>query len=132
MLRANQRDGCAMLMKVAAEAIVALAREGRHVGGTVGISDDGVRWHPARKSFLVLMKPLAKLMRGKSRAAFEKRRADLSIPEAVWFKPWVSLCTPWGEGERGVLEDLARYVFRVAITNSRIVGLEDRAVAICH
>ena len=36
-LRANQRDGYAMLMKAAAEAIIELARDRRHVGGTVGI-----------------------------------------------------------------------------------------------
>src|SRR3954469_13331916 len=37
VLRANQRDGYAMLMKATAEAIVELARDRRHVGGTVGI-----------------------------------------------------------------------------------------------
>ena len=89
VLRANQRDGYAMLMKAAAEAIVDLARDRRHVGGTVGIlavlhtwtqqlhyhphvhclvtgggiADDGASWHPARKSFLVPMKALAKRVR---------------------------------------------------------------------
>jgi hypothetical protein len=156
VLRANQRDGYAMLMKATAEAIVELARDRRHVGGTVGIlavlhtwtqqlhyhphvhclvtggglSDDGEYWHPARKSFLVPMKALTKLVRGKLRAAFEKRRPDLSIPDATWSKPWVTQCTPWGEGEQGVLDYLARYVFRVAITNARIVDLDDRTVTI--
>jgi hypothetical protein len=71
-------------------------------------------------------------VRGKLRAAFEKRRPDLSIPETAWSKPWVTQCTSWGEGERGVLDYMARYVFRVAITNTRIVGLDDRVVAIRH
>ena len=158
VLRANQRDGYAMLMKAAAEAIIELARDRRHVGGTVGIlavlhtwtqqlhyhphvhclvtgggvSEDGERWHPARKAFLVPMKPLAKLVRGKLRAAFEKRRPDLVIPETVWSRSWVTQCTPWGEGEQGILDYLARYVFRVAITNTRIVGLDDQAVTIRH
>jgi Putative transposase/Transposase zinc-binding domain len=156
VLRANQRDGYAMLMKATAEAIIELARDRRHVGGTVGIlavlhtwtqqlhyhphvhclvtgggiSDDSEYWHPARKSFLVPMKALAKLVRGKLRAAFEKRRPDLSIPDATWSKPWVTQCTPWGEGEQGVLDYLARYVFRVAITNARIVDLDDHTVTI--
>src|SRR4051812_27442354 len=95
-----------------------------------GIADDGKHWYPARKSFLVPMKALAKLVRGKLRAAFEKRRPDLLIPDATWSKPWVTQCTPWGEGEQGVLDYLARYVFRVAITNARIVGLDDRTVTI--
>lgn len=41
-------------------------------------------------------------------------------------------CTAWGKGEQAVLDYLARYVFRVAITNSRIVGLDDQAVTIRH
>lgn len=158
VLRANQRDGYAMLMKAAAEAIIELARDPRHVGGMVGVlavlhtwtqqllyhphvhclvtgggvSEDGDHWHPARKDFLVPVKALAKLLRGKLRAAFEKRRPDLVLPKTAWSKPWVVHCTAWGEGEQAVLDYLARYVFRVAITNSRIVGLDDQTVTIRH
>ena len=38
-LRADQKDGYALLMKAAAEAIVELARDPRYVGGTVGVLD---------------------------------------------------------------------------------------------
>jgi Putative transposase/Transposase zinc-binding domain len=156
VLRANQRDGYAMLMKAAAEAIIELARDPRHVGGTVGvlavlhtwtqqllyhphvhclvtgggISDDSRNWRPARKAFLIPVRALAKLLRGKLRAAFERRRPDLVLPEAAWCKPWVVHCTVWGHGEQAVLDYLARYVFRVAITNTRIVGLDDETVTI--
>ena len=91
LLRANQRDDYALLMKAAAEAIIELARDPRYVGGTVGVlavlhtwtqqllyhphvhclvtgggvSDDGRLWHPARNAFLVPVKALAKLVRGK-------------------------------------------------------------------
>ena len=157
-LRANQRDGYALMMKAAAEAIIELARDRRHVGATVGVlavlhtwtqqllyhphvhclvtgggvSDDGSDWRPARKAFLVPVKALAKLVRGKLRAALQKKRPDLVAPDAAWSKPWVVHCTPWGEGDEAVLDYLARYVFRVAITNTRIVGLDDQAVAIRH
>ena len=87
-------------------------------------------WHPARNDFLVPVKALAKLVRGKLRAAFAARRPDLILPAAVWAKPWVVHCTAWGEGEQAVLDYLARYVFRIAITNTRIVGLDDQAVTI--
>ena len=143
-LRANQRDGYALLMKAAAEAIVELARDRRHVGATVcvlavlhtwtqqllyhphvhclvtggGVSDDGADWRPARRAFLVPVRALAKLVRGKLRAGLQKSRPDLVLPDAVWSKPWVVQCTPWGEGEQAVLDYLARYVFRVAITNT--------------
>ena len=158
VLRTNQRDGHALLMKAAAEAIVELARDPRHVGGTVGVlavlhtwtqqlvfhphvhclvtgggvSDGGRLWHPARTDFLVPVRALAKLVRGKLRAGFVARRPDLVLPEAVWAKPWVVHCTAWGEGEQAVLDYLARYVFRVAITNARIVGLDDQGVTIRH
>jgi hypothetical protein len=156
VLRANQCDGYALLMKTAAEAIIELARDPRHVGGTVGvlavrhtwtqqllyhphvhclvtgggISDDGRNWHPARKAFLIPVRALAKLLRGKLRAAFELRRPDLVLPKAAWCKPWVVHCTVWGDGEQAVLDYLARYVFRVAITNTRIVGLDEETVTI--
>jgi hypothetical protein len=52
------------------------------------------------------------------------------LPEAAWFKPWVVHCTAWGDGEQAVLDYLARYVFRVAITNTRIVGVDDQTVTI--
>ena len=158
VLRANQRDGYAALMKATAEAIIELARDRRHVGGTVGVmavlhtwtqqlvyhphvhclvtgggvSDDGLDWHPARDNFLVPTRPLAVLVRAKMRAALAKRRPDLVLPKAAWRKPWVIHCTAWGDGAEAVLRYLARYVFRVAITEGRIVGLDDNGVTIRH
>jgi hypothetical protein len=157
-LRANQKDGYALLMKAAAEAIIELARDSRYVGGTVGVlavlhtwtqqllyhphvhclvtgggvSDDGRYWHPARNGFLVPFRALAKLVRGKLKAALAQRRPDLVLPEATWSKRWVVHCTAWGEGDEAVLRYLARYVFRIAITNSRIVDLDENGVAFRH
>jgi hypothetical protein len=54
------------------------------------------------------------------------------VPSAVWSKPWVVHCTPWGDGAEAVLRDLARYVFRVAISESRIVSVDNVGVTIRH
>ena len=158
VLRSNQRDGYAALMQAASESIVELARDKRYVGGTVGVlavlhtwtgqlvyhphvhclvtgggvSADGQSWCPSRPDYLVPTKALAKLVRGKLKAALAKRRPDLVVPEAVWRKPWVVDCTAWGDGAEAVLEYLARYVHRIAITNSRLVGLDDAGVTIRH
>ncbi len=163
VLRANQRDGYAALMQAAAESIVELARDRRHVGGTVGVlavlhtwtgqriyhphvhclvtgggvahnspQDGGESWCPARPDYLMPTAALAKLVRGKMMAQLRKRRPDLVLPEAVWRKPWVVHCTAWGDGADAVLKYLARYVYRVAITNSRLVGLDDAGVTIRH
>ena len=157
-IRANQRDGYAVLMKAAAEAIIELAGDRRYVGATVGVpavlhtwtrqllyhphvhclvtgggvSEDGRNWHPARKGFLVPVKAKARAgALATLRAAFAKRRPDLILPQAAWSKPWVVHCTAWGKGEQAVIDYLAQVTsFRVAITNSRIVGRDDQAVTI--
>jgi len=158
VLRANQRDGYAALMRAASEDIVELTRDPRHVGGTVGvmavlhtwtqqfvypphvhclvtgggISDDSRDWRPARPDYLVPTKALAVLVRAKMKAALARCRPDLALPRAAWSKPWVVDCKAWGYGAEAVLRYLARYVFRVAITESRIVGLDDTGVTIRH
>ena len=154
-LRAHQRDGYAALMRASAAAIIELARDRRYVGGTVavlavlhtwtrqltlhphvhclvsggGISEDGTIWHPARRAFLVPVKALARLVRGKFRALLQRSCPDLVIADAVWRKAWIVHVTAWGRGEQAVLDYLARYVFRIAITNTRITGLDDAGVS---
>lgn len=154
VLRANQRDGYALLMKAAAQAIIDIGRDPRCVGGTVGVlavlhtwtqqlhyhphvhclvtgggvSDDGTHWHPARAAFFAPEAAIAKLVRGKLKAWFAQERPDLVIPDTAWTKPWVVKITCWGDGEEAVLRYLARYVFRIAITNSRIVSLDESTV----
>ena len=81
-------------------------------------------------TFLVPIKALAKLVRGKFRALLRQKCPDLVIPDAVWHKPWILHVTAWGNGEQAVLDYLARYVFRIALTNARIVGLDDETVTI--
>src|ERR1700674_4686667 len=158
VLRANQHDGYAVLMQASAAAIIELARDRRYLGGTVavlavlhtwtqqlslhphahclvsggGISDDGSTWHPARRKFLIPIKALARLVRGKFRGMLQRKCPDLGIPDAVWRTPWILHVTAWGTGEQAVLDYLARYVFRIALTNTRIVGLDDQTVTIQH
>ena len=73
---------------------------------------------------------MAKLLRGKLKAMLADKRPDLVAPAAVWAKPWVVHINHWGQGHDAVLRYLARYVFRVAITNTRVVALDDHTVTI--
>src|SRR5271165_5409181 len=158
VLRAHQRDGYAVLMQATAAAIIELAGDPRFVGGTVavlavlhtwdqqlnlhphvhclvsggGISADGTTWHPARRTFLLPIKALARLVRGKFRALLQQRCPDLIVADVVWRKDWIAHVTAWGRGEQAVLDYLARYVFRIAITNARIVGIDDAGVTFQH
>ena len=69
-------------------------------------------------------------MRGKFRAMLRQKCPDLIIPDAVWHKRWIFHVTAWGSGEQAVLDYLARYIFRVALTNTRMVSLDDENVTI--
>src|SRR6516225_5047470 len=125
VLRSNQRDGYALLMKAAAEAIIDLARDRRFVGGTVGIlavlhtwtqqllyhphvhclvtgggiSEDGRDWYPARDAFLLPYQALADRVRGKFRALLASKRPDLIAPyNPAWTTSWVVHIARWGQG----------------------------------
>jgi predicted Zn-ribbon and HTH transcriptional regulator len=153
-LRRHQIDGYGALMKAAAEAIIVLARDPRWVGGTVGVlavlhtwtqrlhyhphvhclvtgggvSDDGSTWHPAGTTFLFPKSALATLARARFRDAFARLCPDADLPPHVGHIPWVVHITPWGEGQPAALDYLARYAFRIAITNNRILAIDDASV----
>src|SRR5262245_18970756 len=128
VLRANQQDGYALLMKAAAHAIIDIARDPRFVGGTPGVltvlhtwtqqlhyhphvhclvTGGGVStgatpcWHPARPSYLAPETAIAKLVCGKLRAWFAQKRPDLIVPATAWTTPWVVRITPLGRGRGG-------------------------------
>ena len=153
LCQSNQIDAYGTFMKACADAILELAKDPKHVGGLVGvlmvlhtcnqqmlhhphthslvtgggITDNG-SWNPARQGFLFPLKALSRLVRGKFLTTLKRLRPDINIPEAAWQQNWVSHCTVWGKGEQAVLDYLARYVFRIAITNSRIVAMDDQTV----
>jgi hypothetical protein len=156
VLRSNQSGGYHLLMKAAAGAVIALCRDPRYMGATPailavlhtwtaamdyhphvhllvsggGIGRDGATWREAKHPFLVPVRALSKLVRGKFHDAIKKARPDLEaqLPASVWTRDWVAWCKPWGQGQTAVLDYLARYVHRIAITNGRILAIGERTV----
>jgi predicted Zn-ribbon and HTH transcriptional regulator len=156
IFRSNQRLCYDLLMKTAAEAVLELAGDSRQLGALVGIlavlhtwttrmdyhphvhllvtgggaDPQGEFWRPSRPGFLVPTPALWKLVRGKLRSVLERDHPELyaQIPVKVWVNRWVADCRHWGRGEKAVLEYLARYVFRVALTNRRIVAMDEQTV----
>jgi hypothetical protein len=47
-----------------------------------------------------------------------------AIPTSVWQRQWVSFVKHYGHGNHAVLNYLSRYVFRTAISNARILGMD--------
>ncbi len=90
------------------------------------ISSEG-RWEPAKGRFLVHVKPLAKLFRGKMRAGLQQMKLDVPVPAEVWGKAWVVDCRAVGSGE-AALKYLAPYIFRVALSNNRLESMANDQV----
>jgi len=152
----HQKYMYGLLMKVSAEAVKELSAKKRLLGALPGIlavlhtwngqlgyhphvhmlitgggiTTDGEHWEPARGEFLVPVGVLSRKIAAKFRDALEKQKPDLfaSIPAAVWHREWVSFLKHYGHGNDAVLNYLSRYVFRIAISNARIIGMDDTHV----
>jgi hypothetical protein len=92
-----------------------------------GLSADGKEWLAANPAFLMPEAALAVIFRAKLCAALKKAGLLAPVPRHVWKKKWVAHCQAAGPG-RQVLNYLARYVFRVAISNSRLERIQNGEV----
>jgi Putative transposase len=92
-----------------------------------GLAEDERSWVTAKADFLVHVKPLAALFRAKLRAALRQTAIWGEIPATVWQQPWVVDCRPVGTA-RAALKYLAPYIFRVALSNNRIVRVANDQV----
>jgi len=89
-----------------------------------GLSLDGKAWLAAKHStYLVPVQALSLIFRAKFCAALQKADLLNQAPPQVWKKNWVVHCQAAGQG-RQVLNYLARYIFRVAISNSRLEKID--------
>lgn len=149
----NQQTVYHLLFHAAAEALQTLAADPRFVGGQIGIIGvlhtwtrdlrfhphvhflvpagglDFVkdRWLPAHNHCFVRVEPLAILFRAKFRDGLKQAGLFPQAPASAWRQPWVVHSQSVGFGVKAV-EYLADYVFRVGISNSRIMKLENDEV----
>jgi Putative transposase/Transposase zinc-binding domain len=90
-----------------------------------GLSADGRQWLAARENFLVPVKALSVIFRAKFRDALQKiPHLYAQVPPETWEKDWVVHAEPVGSGQQA-LKYLAPYIFRVALSNQRLLKLED-------
>ena len=112
-----------------------------------GVSPDGSRWISCRPGFFLPVRVLSRLFRRRFleelRAAFDAHSlkflgdiAGLTEPAAFTRLlakarrlDWVVYAKPPFGGPKQVLAYLGRYTHRVAIANSRLIGMEDDRVA---
>ena len=95
-----------------------------------GVTDDATTWNEAPKDFLVPVRKLSPMIAKRFAETLQKADQELfkQIPDTVWRREWCSYCKPYGKGQDAVLNYLARYVFRVAITNHRLLAMDQTHV----
>jgi hypothetical protein len=120
-----------------------------HVHGVVpagGLADDGRTWRPCRPGFFLPVRVLSRLFRGKLLAglaeAFREGRIELHGHLAAYRSSaafgrylhearrteWVVYAKPPFDGPEHVLAYLARYTHRIAISNHRLLHVDDERV----
>ena len=150
---ANQKKVYGLLLRCAAAALQKLALDPQYLGGRLGalavlhtwtrdmryhphvhllvtgggLSHDGQEWLAVNPAFLMPEAALAEIFRAKFCAALKQAGLLAHVPRQLWKKDWVVHCKAAGRG-RQVLNYLARYIFRVAITNSRLERFENGQV----
>ncbi|MFC1888648.1 IS91 family transposase [Thermodesulfobacteriota bacterium] len=154
IVRAHQRTLYAVLIRAAAQALIKLASDRHYVGGKIAIvavlhtwtramafhphvhflvpagtlSDDASTWIATRKNYLVPLKALSVIFRAIFIRMARKALPDITIPQSVWETNWVVYAKPCLNGPDKIIRYLARYVHRIAITNNRILSVDDRNV----
>lgn len=154
LAHSHPRQMYSILIKAAAQALQKLAADPRFLGARIGalavlhtwtramlfhphvhmlvtaggLSTDGTSWiEPKHSGFLVPVQALSTIFRAKIRAALKKAKLLQRLSPQLWKQKWVVHCQHAGRGEK-VLNYLARYVFRIAIANSRIESVDAQGV----
>ncbi len=88
------------------------------------LAQAGHAWLPSHNNFFLPVKALSKLFRAKFLHLLKKSPAFAQVPPKVWQQDWVVHCKPVGNGQ-SALKYLAPYIFRIAISNRRLVKFTD-------
>ena len=154
LARAHQKVVYGALMRSAAAALQKLADDPRYLGARPGmlavlhtwtrdmryhphvhvlvtaggLESAGGRWVPSKNpAFLLPCRALSVIFRAKVRDALQARGLAGDVRARTWRRRWVVHCQHAGTGEK-VLEYLGRYVYRIAIANSRLESFDGQHV----
>ncbi len=151
----NQKLVYSLLMKTAFKSLQDTLKKPKYLGAQIGAlgvlhtCTRDLRYHPhvhflipggglsfnnnkwvklPNSSFLFNEKALGKVFKAKFQHEIEKKDLKkFTSVAAAWCKPWIVNCKSAGRGET-VLKYLAQYIYRIAISNNRIISLKDGMV----
>ncbi len=98
-------------------------------GGAWSKADN--KWHPSRPNFYVPNKALSRIFRAKFKDKMIEAGMIHLIDSGVWRDGWNVNVQPVGTAERSI-RYLARYVFKVAISDHRIAAVADGTVTFSY
>jgi len=153
-LRRHPREGYAALFAASSGAIKTLAADSKHLGADTpgffgvlhtwgrqqqyhphihyvvpggGFDSQHGRWHAADRGFFLPVRALSPIFRAKFRDAMADAGLLGEIDAKVWTVDWNVNCQPVGDAQAS-LKYLSRYVFKVGISEGRIVRADDAQV----
>jgi len=159
LARSNQKLCYRILFQTSADALQAVALNPKWLGGEIGmvgalhtwerdmdyhlhvhylvpgggIDPETGEWVASHPKFLVPGSALRSVFRAKFRDALKAAAPDLfaQVPPETWRTTWNVHCDPAGNG-RHSLEYLASYIYRVALSNRRLVSMKDGNVTFSY
>lgn len=85
------------------------------------------QWHWASAGFFLPVRALSVIFRAKFRDALARTGLIEQVPAEIWTIAWNVNCQAVGAAQ-GSLAYLARYLFKVAIAESRVLGFDETSV----
>lgn len=148
----NQKQCYSLLFRCVAQTLQELSRDKKYLGAEIGLTAVLHTWgqnlcfHPhihcivpaggltktglwqsSRQKFFLPVRVISRKFRGKFLALLKEEFPDIdqSLLNTCYQKEWVIYCKPPFKTAASVVEYLGRYTHRVAISNHRILKLED-------
>lgn len=158
LVRSHQLLFYNLFFETSSQALKNLAKDKRFVGGEIGflgilqtwarnliyhphihylvpgvaLSPDHKRFRKIKnKKFLIHVLPLGQHFKFLFQKALKKTNFYARIPKSVWKKNWVVHCQQAGSGQE-IIKYVAPYVYRVAISNHKLIKIEDRTVTFAY
>lgn len=148
LVRSNQRKANAVLMKA---AFATLRKISKGQIGAVSVlhtwsrsliyhphvhmmvpagylSKDGSRWVESNPEFLVPVNVFKKVFPAIFARMLRKELPGIKLPQQIWQKKWNVRMIPFTGSVDNLINYLARYIYRIGISNSRIIEVTDTHV----
>jgi len=153
-IRRNQRAAYTALFAASSQTLKTLTPDPKYIGGDLpgffgvlhtwgrqlqyhphihyivaggAILKEDSSWHPSRVDFYLPVRAMSKIFRAKFCEEMKKAGLLSRIPASAWKIAWNVNCQAVGNSESSI-KYLAPYVFKVAISDHRIVKVEGRDV----